>query len=84
MKPLLLTMILLTLVACTKDPLTTEKADNAEFEISLLFNHEGCKMFRFFDAGEPHYFTKCGETMTRRCHYNPAIKRTDCKMETIK
>ena len=84
MKRLFLIALLLAIASCAKEPLSEEKTDNGEIKISLLFTHDGCSMYRFRDDGEYRYFTKCGETMSRKCVYNPALKRPVCKMETIK
>lgn len=35
-----------------------------EFEVELLFEVDGVKVYRFTDGGNTHYFTTRGETMT--------------------
>lgn len=54
-------------ISCTipmKKPLYTEATkNNRDYEISYLFEHDGCKVYRFFDLGNAVYFTSCnGET----------------------
>ena len=37
--------------------------NNKDYKISYLFEHDGCKVYRFFDLGNAVYFTSCnGET----------------------
>ena len=53
--------------SCTipiKKPLYTEATkNNKDYKISYLFEHDGCKVYRFFDLGNAVYFTSCnGET----------------------
>ena len=45
-------------------PLTKNKAkDNSTYTVEYLFEHDGCKVYRFRDDGNYVYFTSCtGET----------------------
>lgn len=52
---------LMVLVACAKDPQSSTTTGN--FEIDKLFVYEGCTMYRFGDAGNYHYFAKCGNSV---------------------
>ena len=55
-----------TLSSCyTSQPLYTKPADNNDtYKVQFLFEHEGCKVYRFNDAGNTVYFTNCnGETI---------------------
>lgn len=57
-----------TLAACNPylaQPLYTKPADNNDtYKVQFLFEHEGCKVYRFSDAGNLVYFTNCnGETI---------------------
>lgn len=42
---------------------------NQNFEVDTLFEHDGCKVYRFSDAGNFRYFTNChGSTQwTEHC-----------------
>lgn len=51
--------ILGVFLGCSKDPIKREKTDNPQINVSLLFVYDGCKVYRFVDAGEPVYFVKC-------------------------
>jgi hypothetical protein len=46
-------------------PISTKpSANNKDYKVSFLFEHDGCKVYRFEDRGEFIYFTSCnGETM---------------------
>jgi hypothetical protein len=44
----------------TYQPIMTEKTKNG-YEITKLFEHEGCEMFKFNDEGYARYFAKCGK-----------------------
>lgn len=45
-------------------PLTTKEADNnLSYKVEYLFEHDGCKVYRFRDNSHYVYFTSCkGET----------------------
>lgn len=61
MKVVFLLWSLLFFSSCfTTIPLKETPADNNQtFEISYLFEHEGCKVYRFNDRGNCVYFTNC-------------------------
>lgn len=46
------------LVACAKAPINTSETDNPEIKVSLLFEHDGCRVYRFVDE-RAHYFVRC-------------------------
>lgn len=46
------------LVGCVKAPNKIDTTNNPEFTVDLLFEHEGCKVYRFQDDGSK-YFTNC-------------------------
>ena len=58
MKYLAIAFLALSLNACYKDPMRTESTDNPEVPVSLLFEKDGCKVYRFYD-NRSHYFVKC-------------------------
>ena len=35
--------------------------NNSTYEVSYLFEHDGCKVYRFYDRGNYVYFTTRGE-----------------------
>jgi len=58
-KVLLFISIVLIVIACSKKPLKTEQTENTEFQVELLFIHDGCAVYRFKDAGRYIYYTDC-------------------------
>lgn len=43
-----------------------EPQNNATYKVDYLFEHDGCKVYRFYDRGEYIYFTNCnGETIRK-------------------
>ena len=46
-------------------PLTKEKpVNNSTYQVEYLFEHEGCKVYRFMDMGHYIYFTHCEGDVT--------------------
>jgi hypothetical protein len=65
---IILPLIAMLLTGCaTQEPLQTKKSDNNKtFEVDYLFEHEGCKVYRFYDLGKYVYFTNCnGEAIVK-------------------
>lgn len=60
------------LVNCTKEPEATLKTTNDRFDVQLLFEHDGCRAYRFYDAQERKYYVHCpagqASTMQERHH----------------
>lgn len=64
----------LTLVFCaaiiatscgTGKPLLSTTSDNNDsYKIQYLFEHDGCKVYRFYDRGNHVYFTNCTGNVT--------------------
>lgn len=77
MKRIILSLAFLSLLACKKEAIetTTEGKDVA---VELLFEKDGCKVYRFIDGGRAVYYSDCrgkieyeirssnGKTSTRR------------------
>ena len=38
--------------------------DNQTYQVDYLFEHEGCKVYRFLDHGQFVYFTNCNSDVT--------------------
>lgn len=50
---------------CAKQPKETRQTDNPEVPVELLFEHDGYKIYRFYDDGRYHYYvTPIGSTIT--------------------
>jgi hypothetical protein len=51
--------------ACTNEPMSKEQLGKDDgFEVEYLFEKDGVKVYRFWDAGHFHYFTTGGETIS--------------------
>jgi len=53
------------LTSCEKQGLKCEKSNNPNYDVTFLFEHDGIKVYRFFD-GRYHYFTSKGETISTK------------------
>ena len=65
------------LVSCTvQQPISAAPAqNNQDYKVEYLFEHEGCKVYRFWDRSYYVYFTNCnGEAIARTD--STAIKNT--------
>jgi len=68
MKQYLPFLLFLVIVGCrSQRPLTTSRSDNNRtYTVDFLFEHDGCKVYRFYDAGNYVYFTNCkGEAIVK-------------------
>jgi hypothetical protein len=45
----------------TAPPVTSTPSNNPKIEVETLFTHDGCTVFRFYDAGY-HYYAHCAGT----------------------
>ena len=61
----LFTFPLLTIIgfnSCASIPLKIgESENNSTYTVSYLFEHDGCKVYRFYDKGNYVYFTTRGD-----------------------
>jgi len=48
-------------------PVATEASyNNKDYKVDYLFEHDGCKVYRFYDRGNYIYFTNCnGEAIAQ-------------------
>lgn len=56
-----------TLTSCSfmRVPISvTEPENNKTYEVEYLFEHDGCKVYRFRDYGNYVYFTNCNNSVT--------------------
>lgn len=66
LKLLLLLTSALILASCMAGrPLANTEADNnTSYNVQYLFEHDGCKVYRFYDRGNCVYFTNCNGSVT--------------------
>ncbi|HEY1957862.1 MAG TPA: DUF4884 domain-containing protein [Polyangiaceae bacterium] len=48
----------LACAGCIAPPLATSATSNPSIQVDLLFEHDGCRVYRFIDGGY-HYFARC-------------------------
>lgn len=58
-KIILLVTISIFLFSCEKEKQSEEKTTNSAINVDLLFEKDGCKIYRFYDNGQAVYFTDC-------------------------
>ena len=58
--------IVATFASCFSGrPLVSRESDNNRtYDVDYLFEHDGCKVYRFYDRGSYVYFTNCNGTAT--------------------
>jgi hypothetical protein len=67
MKKILILISVIVLQSCYKTPQSTDARGNG-FQVEFLFEHDGIKLYRFWDGGEYHYFSNKGETISQKYH----------------
>ncbi len=45
--------------ACANEPVSRAASSNPDVPVALLFEHDGCQVFRFHDDGHNRYYTRC-------------------------
>lgn len=66
-KVLLLIFLVLGLNSCafmTQPIASSNPENNKTYQVDYLFEHEGCKVYRFSDMGNYVYFTNCSGEVT--------------------
>lgn len=58
-KTLLILLLVFIVAGCGVDPVRTEKTNNPSASVDFLFEHDGCRVYRFEDAWRYHYFSDC-------------------------
>lgn len=49
----------LLISGCTKKAEEVSAVGAGSIEVARLFTHDGCTVYRFYDAGRHRYFSKC-------------------------
>lgn len=60
--PVIAAVFLLFLAGCQKSGQSKEKTSNSEFKVTLLFEHDGVKVYRFYDGRDVYYTDARGQT----------------------
>jgi hypothetical protein len=64
MKRLIIIIITLFVASCTREAQKEVSTTNANFKVKLLFEIDGCKVYRFVDNGDYKYFTTCNGSVS--------------------
>ncbi len=60
-----------------QQPISYKPADNnADYHVSYLFEHDGCKVYRFVDEGRYVYFTSINSDVTMIPNDSTVINNT--------
>jgi hypothetical protein len=74
-----LTLGLILFTSCKREPTEVVKTNNTNFNVELLFEVDGCKVYRFWDGGYK-YFTTCNGSVNWKTgdkhSYNKEIPTT--------
>lgn len=57
-------MVLLLFCSCEEDAIKTDVTPINGIKVGLLFERNGCSVYRFYDAGRPVYFSDCRGSIT--------------------
>ncbi len=80
MSKVLLGLSLIVLFSCSERPISVSQTNNPAINLQLLFENDGCKVYRFYDD-RAIYYTDCrGEVQTQ--HAEPAGKTVIIKNDT--
>ena len=60
-----------------KEPISVERSNNTDYNVSYLFEHDGCKVYRFIDNGNYVYFTNCRGNVTAIIENDSIEKRVN-------
>ncbi len=60
-----------------KEPISVERSNNTDYNVSYLFEHDGCKVYRFIDNGNYVYFTSCRGNVTAIIENDSIEKRVN-------
>jgi hypothetical protein len=52
-------LVALALAGCAEEAVSVSSSNNPNVPVSLLFEHDGCRVYRFKDAGRFHYYVTC-------------------------
>lgn len=69
MKYLVIATALLIIAGCTNPSVSDESTNNPNVPVSLLFEHNGCSIYRFTD-GRTHYYADCSGSSTTIAAHN--------------
>lgn len=83
--PPLAIALLTSLTACTiQQPLYSGPSENNDsYRVQYLFEHEGCKVYRFYDKGNYVYFTNCNGEAIAKTDSTTVTNRTQLAAKAV-
>ncbi len=79
MKKIIILAILFA-ASCRERAMETVRSNNSAVKVELLFEVDGCKVYRFWDSGYK-YFTKCNGSVQWDEHTGSGKNRTTIRKE---
>lgn len=73
MKTALILLFFLALLSCVEDAQQQIQPNNTGIKLELLFEHDGCKVYRFLDGTRYVYWSDCRGNM-QTSHYQSSGK----------
>lgn len=67
--------------SCKNREKSTEKID--DFELQLLFEKDGCKVYRFVDGNSYVYWSDCSGNMQKQKDYTNGKVRTTIRIQSL-
>jgi len=65
-----MSVLLLVLCSCSRDPIATERTNNSQIQDEILFQKDGYTVHRFFDNGRAIYWVvPSGQTYSEWTEY---------------
>lgn len=80
-KIIVLLVIAAVFAGCHGNP--QEVTKNGDFKVEFLFEHDGCKMYRFNDGGQYVYWSNCKGTVEEEVTYNSNKQTYTYKVQSI-
>lgn len=73
-----LTLSLVLFTSCKREPTEVVTTNNKNFHVELLFEVDGCKVYRFWDHGYK-YFTTCNGSVEWK--FNQKLQEVQTKIK---
>lgn len=75
-KTLIISISVLGFVSCmSNEPIVSSApVNNQTYQVDYLFEHEGCKVYRFQDRGNYVYFTNCTGDVTSMVNDSTVVR----------
>ena len=54
---------LFLLTGCCEGPSESKPILNKDYDLKLIFENDGCKVYRFYDYGDRHYYINCNSVI---------------------